>query len=208
MTDTQPQLEDEIAPYVPEDAPSGYHGITDDTLASWAFRKLGAYQREVDRIRRNAQEQIDAIQAKARRDEKTAADKVDWFRSELVAYRHKLEAERPDLPSTYKLPFGDLTRRKGSLSVVVADPAVALPWVRDNAPEALGDKIRVSTFKGWKRTDAGTIIAPTGEPVPGVVEQRGPDTYGVTLAVTGAEADEADYRAAVIEDEWDGIGFP
>jgi hypothetical protein len=204
VSDTQPQVDDEVAPYVPEDAPHGYQGITDDSLASWAFRKLAAYQREVDRIRRNAQEQLDAIQAKARRDEKTAADKVAWFRSELVAYRLKLEAERPDLPGTYKLPFGDLTRRKGSLSVVVADKELAVPWVRQNAPEALGDSIKVSTFKGWPRTDDGEIIAPTGEPVPGVVEKRGPDTYGVTLTVAGAEADEADYRASVIEDEWDG----
>lgn len=205
MTDLAP-TDDTVIDLTPDDAPTGYQGITDDSLASWAFRKLAAYQREVDRIRRNAQEQLDAIQAKARRDEKTAADKVAWFRSELVAYRHKLEAERPDLPGTYKLPFGDLTRRKGSLSVIVDDPAVALPWVRENAPEALGDSIKVSTFRGWKRTDDGQIVSPAGELVPGVVEKRGPDSYGITLVVAGAEADEADYQAAVIADNFEG-GF-
>lgn len=206
MSDLAP-TDDTVIDLTPDDAPTGYQGITDDSLASWAFRKLGAYKREVERIRRNAQVEVDTIQAKAQRDEKPLADKIAWFTAELVAYRHKLEAERPDLPGTYRLPYGDLTRRKGSLSVVVDDPAAALPWVRENAPEALGDKIKVSTFKGWKRTDDGTIVSPSGEPVPGVIEQRGPDSYGVALAKAGAEADEAEYRAAVIEDEWDGIGF-
>lgn len=171
-------------------AESEWHGITDDTLAQWALGKLSAYTAERDRIRRNAQAEVERIQAKALADEKPITDKIDHWTQELIGYRHRLEADRPDLAKTYKLPGGNLVRRAGRKSTVVRDSAAFVEWAIKAAPAALNISPLVSVLTpahGFIRTDEGAIVTADGEAVPGVEIVTADDTYSVSLQ-TGDDA--------------------
>lgn len=163
---------------------STWHGIiTDDSTAQWALNKLAGYTAELDRLRRNAQAEIDRIQAKAQDDERPVQAKIDHWRNELTGYHRRILEANPKA-KTYKLANGNLTHRVGSKSVKVTDEPAFVEWALVNAPGALAYKPQVSVLNpahGFVRTEDGTIVAAGGEVVPGVVEVRGEDRYGVDL---------------------------
>lgn len=169
-------------------AESEWHGITDDTLAQWALGKLAAYTTERDRIRRNAQAEVERIQAKALADEKPITDKIDHWTQELTGYHRRLFDADPKR-KTYKLPGGNLVRRSGRASTKVTDPAVFVEWAIKAAPAALNISPLVSVLTpshGFIRTDEGIVTA-DGEAVPGVEIVTADDTYSVSLT-TGDDA--------------------
>lgn len=145
-------------------APEGWQGITDDPLAAWAMDKLAEAHAERDRLRRNAQAYIDQIQADALRDESPLTDRIAWFEGELRAYFEGL----PGDPSTYKLPNGQIQRRKGRTSTKVVDADEFLAWAAEHLPDAVKRTPLVSALKGATRTDDGTVVTDGGEIVPGV----------------------------------------
>lgn len=168
---------------------STWHGITDDSTAQWALTKLAGYTAELQRLRRNAQAEIDRIQAKAADDERPVQDKIDHWQNELTGYFRRLRENDPKL-KTYKLPGGNLTHRVGSKRTTVVDEPAFVEWALENAPAALAYKPQVSVLNvahGFVRTDDGTIVSTDGVVVPGVREERGEDRWGVDLS-TGGEA--------------------
>lgn len=180
---------DPAAQPAPTDAPTGWTGVTDDSAAQWALRTLASYHSERDRIRRNAQAEVERIQTKALADEKPIAAKIDWLTNELTGYHRRLLAADPKL-KTYKLPGGNLTHRVGSKRTTVVDEPAFVEWALENAPAALAYKPQVSVLNvahGFVRTDDGTIVSTDGVVVPGVREERGEDRWGVDLS-TGGEA--------------------
>lgn len=184
MTDLAP-TETVVVDLTPDDAPTGYQGITDDSLAVWAISHLGRYQRELDRLRRNTQELIDQIQTKATEDERVVLDKIAWFTGQLVDYRRQLEAANPYLAKTYKLPNGNLSVTAGRKRTVITGKDELVAWALENAPEVLSHDPRVSHMADWPRADDGRILSPDGEPVPGVEVQCGEPSYKVTVSTTG-----------------------
>lgn len=178
MTDVLPALSD---PEHGEDtpAPPGWQGITDDQLAVWALNKLAGYTAERDRIRANAKDWLDQIQRDALADEHPLTAKIDWFTSQLVAYYQTL----PDPPATYKLPNGQIARRKGRTSAVVTDLDRFVEWAEQHAPDAVKRTALVSGLPAdWAR-DGGVIVTPEGEQVPGVEVVTGEPT--VTVKASG-----------------------
>lgn len=152
--------------------------VDGDNTAMWAIGKLDAAIAERDRIRRNAQYQIEQIQAKALRDEAVSTRTIDFMTAKLVGYRRRLEADNPQLPKTYRLANGDLCVRAGRPSVRVIDESAFIDWATDNQPSALSYKPKVSALKDLGRVD-GQIIDSNGEPVPGVIEVAGEPSYTV-----------------------------
>ncbi len=182
---------DPATPPAPAEAPAGWTGVTDDSAAQWALRTLASYHSERDRIRRNAQAEVERIQTKALADEKPIAAKIDWLTNELTGYHRRLLAADPKR-KTYKLPGGNLVHRKGRTSTVVADPAAFTEWATTNGMlGVLKMTPQVSALTpahGFARTDDGTIVtASDGEVVPGVSVVTGDDSYTVNLE-TGDEA--------------------
>lgn len=170
-------------------AESEWHGITDDTLAQWALGKLAAYTTERDRIRRNAQAEVERIQAKALADEKPITDKIDWLTGELTGFMRTIRKANPKV-KTYKLPGGDLISRAGSKSTKVTDEAAFITWALKNAQAAIKMTPLVSVLDpshGFTKTKTGAITAAGGEIVPGVEIVTADDTYSVSLT-TGDDA--------------------
>lgn len=168
---------------------STWHGITDDTVAEGFVRKLVAAKIELARIRRNAQAEIDRIQAKAIADGKTVSDEIAWRENELTGYHRRIREKDPTRKK-YPLAGADLVHRVGSKSTKVLDERAFVVWALVNAPAALKIEPRVSVLDpshGFTRTKTGTIVAAGGEIVPGVSVVTGDDSYTVSLS-TGGEA--------------------
>ena len=158
-----------------EHIPAGWQGVTDDALAAWAMDKIAAHQAEIERIQRNAQAYIEQVQADAIADERPHSDKVAWFEGELRRYYESL----PEPPATYKLPNGKIERRPGRTSTKVVDADVFVGWADEHARDAVKRTPLVSAMKGWQRTDAGEVVTPDGEVVPGVRVVVGEPTVSI-----------------------------
>lgn len=117
------QAAEALADDLGDDAPIGrtataqqHWQIDGDNTAMWAIGKIHDATEERDRIRRNAQHQIEQIQAKALRDETGSTRTIEFMTGKLIAYRRQLEQENPRLPKTYRLANGDLCVRRPPLS--------------------------------------------------------------------------------------------
>ena len=157
--------------------------VEDDEDARKTMRRLRRATDELNRIRRNAQAEIEEVQRKALDDEGSLADEIRARENALADYHRRILEANPKA-KTYKLPGGNLTHRVGSKSVKVTDEPAFVEWALVNAPRALAYKPQVSVLNpahGFVRTEDGTIVAAGGEVVPGVVEVRGEDRYSVDL---------------------------
>lgn len=153
--------------------------ITSDEEADWALRKQSAAEREISRIRRSAQAEIDRIQAWATDAEKTPEHDRQFFAGKLTDYRIRRETENPKFPKTYKLPSGTLSVRAGRDSIKVVDEAAFLAWAETTCPAAIKRSPLVSAIDADK-VDGKVLHG--GEVVPGVEIQTSPPKYQSTPA--------------------------
>lgn len=149
--------------------------ITGDSEATWALRKLRAAEAELERV---AQQAADAIWQAT--DWKEQASKplqrdADYFRGQLIAYRQRREEENPNLPKTYKLVGGSISKRQLPAKLDVTDEAAFLAWLEENAPDWV--KVEKSPMVGeikkalapQDRPEIGThpLVTAAGELIPG-----------------------------------------
>lgn len=160
----------------------------DDDKAGWALRKLAAAEAERERIKRLAQAEIARIEAWATDADRQVARDVDFFTSQLIGYRRRLEASDPKLPKTYKLPAGSIARRAGRTSVKVVDERAFVEWAYEAKPDALTMRPKVSALADYPDTSGYIVDPDTGEQVPGVERVRGDDHYEVKSVQIHGEA--------------------
>lgn len=177
----------EFAETLPADAPADIGATATsqagwqaggDKEAAWAMDLIARATAERDRIRRNAQEAIEQIQAKALRDEARSTHTIDFFTGKLITYRRTLEEHNPKLPKTYPLPNGDLCVRAGRTSVKVIDEGALVDWLLEHRPSGVTYKPKVTALKDLPRSGE-LIVDEDGAPVPGVVEVTAEPTYSV-----------------------------
>lgn len=158
--------------------------ITSDEEADWALRKQSAAEREISRIRRMAQTEIDRIQAWAADAEAGPEHDRAFFAGKLTEYRMACEQANPKLPKTYKLPSGTLSVRAGRDSVKVIDEAAFLAWAEQSCPEAIK---RTALTSPLDKVNGQALYG--GEPVPGVEVVTSPAKYQSTPAADLEELD-------------------
>jgi hypothetical protein len=166
--------------------------VTDDAGANWALRKIARAEAEIARVEAVAYEEVARITQWKADTVRGPKDDIGFFKAHLVDYRRRLEDADPQLPKTYKLPAGDLTRRKGATRIEVTDEAAFVAWAEANDPSLLSRKPLVSRLKDQKDRytalppdgDEGTeratwIVTTDGEGVPGVEQVFAPEQYSV-----------------------------
>lgn len=163
-----------------------------DDKAAWCFRKLAAIRAEKDRIKAAADAEIARIEAWRTDATSSLAHDESFFVVQLIAYRHRLEAENPNLPKTYKLPTGSLARRRNPGQTYIGDEAAFVAWAAEHCPGALTPKL--GPVRGWDRAELedgeSALVNPeTGEIVPGVRVLPGQDRIDVRPAAL-ADLDE------------------
>jgi hypothetical protein len=155
--------------------------IEDDGTANWALRKLDQKRRDIERIKENAGREVARIIAATNAAVNTLTNGcggTEFFRAHLIDYRHRLEQNNPELPKTYRLPAGVLSRRKGPSRYVVTNEQKFIEWAERNDPDLYKRTPLVSGLKIYPHVE-GAIVTRDGEPVPGVVRETDPDVYDV-----------------------------
>lgn len=184
--------------------------IQDDDHANRKLWKVTRDRIEIDRLKAEGAAAI--AEAKEWLAEVTGPvqARIDRNIGLLVDYRHRLEADDPALPKTYRLRRGDLTRRQQPEKVAVTDVEEFHAWCVANGHR---DLVRVTVevdkaallrlpFPHIDQGDGTAILETDNGAVPGVVLVRDEDRYGVTtpktlalLAVEDIEPDEMDGAA-------------
>lgn len=169
--------------------------IRSDREASWAFKKMSGYQQEHDRIKALYDEEIDRLQTARGNALRPVTGHIEFFEQVLVAYRRQLEEANPDLPQTYKVPYGQITRRKLPDSIEIVDADTLTAWALDRGRLDLLD---ISSSKSLLKTleqdheqledglnPVGRLVAAfesdgatVFEAVPGVEHRIGGQKYG------------------------------
>lgn len=192
LTDDIPDLDDE------QDR-AGWI-IEGDQRATAALRRIAREQRELDRIAAAAQAERDRILEWESRAASIVQNRVQFLTDSLTDYYRQLERSNPKLAQTYKLPTGAIKKAKSPDKVVVTDEEAFIAWAKENRPQALTIKPKVSEVKGkgfLRETTPETPVVSvvdgtTGEFVPGVQAERGETRYSVQVGEV---------------DPFDGIGF-
>lgn len=176
----------------PDELAAGVEGpwrVDGDRTAAWALRRIAEHQAEIGRVIVAAAADISAVKAWEADATRAPRRSIEFFEAALIDYRHRMEAENPKLPSTYKLPGGNLTRRAGRVRFTVVDEDALLAWAEQNAPDVIARRALVSPLKSDDYTvvidddgePAGPVVTADGEVVPGVRVHVPRDTYGVVL---------------------------
>lgn len=147
--------------------------VDGDKTAIWALRKLADAEREVRRcteLHADERERIDEWLDHATR---SPLRTIEFMRAALIDYRHRLEDEKPDLPPTYKLPHGTITRRSQPMRVVIDDLGEFCDWALANDRNLLKftpAKTPLATYRHTLGDDPGEskLATEDGEPIPGV----------------------------------------
>jgi phage host-nuclease inhibitor protein Gam len=167
--------------------------VETDAEADRQLRKLARALREIERITENANRETARINDAKKSAVKTLTDQADICRARLVDYRRRLELNDRDLPKTYKLPQGTITRHAGSLSVSVLDEQEFADWALQNDPSLLSMspskteiakkaapgvvKVLKSAASGSDTGASSHLVTEDGERVPGIELAVGPDKY-------------------------------
>lgn len=144
----------------------------DDTKASWALRKLGEAQTELDRIADHERSEKRRISDWANDARRTPGRTVDYMREQLIRYRLKLEADNPDLAKTYKLADGVITKRAAPARFVVDDPDEFCGWALQYNPTLVNVTPAVAGLKAYnaqiENPGSVPVVTEDGERIPGV----------------------------------------
>lgn len=170
-----------------------WQGIDSDELATWAFRKRRGYQRELDRLEALAAAERARIDQWLADSTSGLRHRVEWFDGVLEGYYRQLWLDQGDeAPQTYRVPGGELGRRKNPDSLEVAGEEEALEWLMDNrtelvklAPDRSAIKAATAAI-GAKATKAQ--VAAAAEKlleVPGLAEAKPGDRLPIIDRGTG-----------------------
>lgn len=151
-----------------------------DTVNAWLYRlsRLDAEQAEDQAL---AAAQIERIGAWLEERTLTRQPRRAWLARALADYHRAVLRDNPR-QATVSLPCGDLVSRRGT-EYEVTDEAALIAWAQENAPElapappAPEPKLSRQALRKLPTTlpskptegDHGLAVAPSGEPVPGVV---------------------------------------
>lgn len=143
--------------------------ITDLGQATWALRKIRHEQKQINEVKRVAQEEIQRIEDWAEDAVKSHERQIEFFKSLLTEYHFNI-LKRDERRKTIKLPGGRLTARRLPAKYAYDDDKL-LGWLEEHAPELVRVKKEPDKSELRKRGQVvdGMLVLDTGEAVEGVV---------------------------------------
>lgn len=177
---TLPDLPSELDVTVETDEQRERFKIENDTMATWAMRKLATIQSkqrenvaigdaEVQRIN----EWVESVNKPLERD-------ASFFENILADYgrRQRIENDRKSI----SLPHGEIKTRAGSDKWLI-NPALTLEWLRANGHDNLikvKEEPSLTAMKEAFITDGERALTQDGEVVPGIAVQHSEFTVSVS----------------------------
>jgi hypothetical protein len=155
--------------------------IEDDSMATWAMRKLAAIRAKQKETEDIAEVEIQRVRDWVETVNRPLETNASFFEAILKDYglRQRHEADRKSI----NLPHGKVATRAGSDKWNI-NGEILLPWLRDNFPELIKVKEEpsLSALKDAfaERVKDGRVITDEGEVLPGVTV----DNVAFTVSVS------------------------
>lgn len=151
--------------------------INNDDDALWAMRRLAHAQREIDRIKAQAQIEIDRINLWVEGNTTSLAGTVSYFDRILGDYLMRVREDEADGRKSLSFPDGVVSSRTVAPKVEVTDLEAFIAWAEANGH---GDWVRVkreanlSEIKRGVDYGVGAVLDPiTGQQIEGLAPVEG-----------------------------------
>lgn len=161
--------------------------ITTDDEALWAMRRLAQAQRRIDEVKRQAQVELDRINAWVESNIATHGKARDFFDIALSDYLISVRQNEADGRKSLDFPDGVATSRITPSKVAVTDLELFLSWAEHNEKDEwvrVKREADISAIKKVADFDGNTVIDPTtGTTIEGLQHTEG----GISVTVKVAD---------------------
>lgn len=147
--------------------------------ACWVLDKIRERRRKVAEIEQFALEKVNQILSWKVAEKQSLENDIAYFEALLQPYA--CEQLKGKKSKTFKLPNGQCSFRKGSISYT-KDDAALLEYVKENAPEYIKTKETVDWGefkKTLRQVDDGRLVSDAGDIVACVTYEVKPDVFTV-----------------------------
>ena len=161
--------------------------ITTDDEALWAMRRLAQAQRRIDEVKRQAQVELDRINAWVEANTSKHGREVEFFDLALSEYLISVRQNEQDGRKSLDFPDGVGTSRVTPPKVAVTDAEAFLAWAEANGHSEwvrVKREADVSAIKKVADFDGNIVLDPTtGTPIDGLQHTEG----GISVSIKVAE---------------------
>lgn len=126
--------------------------IDSDAKADWALNIINQERKEVERLSKAIDEEIEMLKLKKQRFEEGLDNKISYLQGKLFEYFNTIQPKNLKTCDKYKLPSGELVYSKEALKYERDDDKI-IQWLTDNNKM---EYIKVKPFVDWaelKKTD-------------------------------------------------------
>lgn len=169
--------------------------IDSDSKADWAVQKIEAHQREIERLKALAEEQIALINERLEDAQKRNFDKIEHLKFQLMGYFDTVEHTKTKKTNVekYALLSGTLTRTPARQKPT-PNKQQLLEWLAANG---YTDYIKTTQEPQWGEfkkvldvSDGVVTVKETGEVVEGVTLEEVPEAFEVKFAKSKKDGEE------------------
>jgi len=167
----------------PTDFSNDGYAISNDDEALWVVRRIAQAQRRVDEVKRQAQVELDRINAWVEANTVKNQKVVDHLETLVGDYLMKVREDEQDGRKSLDFPDGKVTSRVTAPKVAVGDLDAFLEWAEANGKTEwirVKREADVSTIKKIADLNGDVVIDPiSGAVIEGLVATEG----GVSITV-------------------------
>jgi phage host-nuclease inhibitor protein Gam len=160
--------------------------INNDDEAMWAMQRLAQAQRRLDEVKRQAQVQLDRINAWVAAHTAKDGSEVEFFDAMLSDYLIRVRENEADGRKSIDFPDGAVTSRVTPSKVAVTDAEAFLAWAEANGHSEwirVKREADVATIKKVVDFEGDTVLDPiTGAQIAGLQHTEGGISVSVKVA--------------------------
>ncbi|WP_077369685.1 host-nuclease inhibitor Gam family protein [Anaerosalibacter sp. Marseille-P3206] len=162
--------------------------IQDVEQVNWAFRKIKAFQSEINQTNELADKELERIEIWRKKENETARNSIEFFQGLIIEYFAEMKKKDPK----YKIstPYGKVSTRKQQPKWNYDDEKL-VEWLEHYKPELVRVKkeINKTDFKKAVKDEDGFIAigdgkvasSETGEVIEGVTIEERPETINIKV---------------------------
>lgn len=160
--------------------------INNDDEALWAMRSLAQAQRRIDEVKRQAQVELDRINAWVEANTVSNQQAVDYFDRTLGDYLMRVREDDADGRKSLSFPDGTVTSRVTQPKIEVTDLEAFLSWAESNGHThwvRVKREADLATIKKSVDFDVESVLDPiTGKAIAGLFPVAGGINTSVKVA--------------------------
>lgn len=158
--------------------------IDSDAKADWALKKIATEQKEYDRLKSLAEEEIAEIQSRFAYEKQRFDNSTNYLKGLLRNYFMTVEHKETKTQESYKLLNGSLVLKKATTKMV-QDEKTLLEWLEKNNEDSFIETVKKPKWGEFKKNltivDGKAVNNETGEVVDCISVEDVPEEFNLKL---------------------------